>query len=122
MKLTRDQLHESDRSLIFTQNPDKFFEALLLNLMWAKGEKDEAITIANMQFAFEEWLKLYTTKITDDIAFDKFVTYKRGVNAGMIEALTDLPLKNGLFGKKLDFATVARLLKTLKAQEPIRSE
>jgi hypothetical protein len=129
MKITRDQLLSSDWSTLFTRDPATFFEAVLINVLWDKqapaGNIDYEL-VGRQKFVFERWFKYFETNLRHDLEQELGLAktkatadYQAGHLAGQIHALTNLPIVNGAFGKRVDLTEVTKLLRQLKAKEPI---
>lgn len=128
VKITKDNLLGSDWNTLFTRDPDTFFEAVLINILWGKDGKDlDQAQIAKQRFIFEKWHEYYGANLRIDIEneikaklqpeLDK--AEARGNLAGRINALQNLPFKRSGLGKVVDINAVTELLRQLKAEEPI---
>lgn len=127
MKITRAQLLESDFDTLFTRDPATFFEAVLINILWDKtpASIDQAV-LARQKLVFERWHKYFEANLRRDIEKElgliktkATADYQNGYLAGQINALANLPMRNGALGKSVDLNKVTELLRQLKAQEPI---
>lgn len=128
MKITKEQLLSGDLSTLFTRDPNTFFEAVLINILWDNerpGQVDHEL-IARQRAIFERWFKFFETNLRHDIEKELELAktkatadYQNGHIAGQIYALTNLPIKSGALGKSVDLKAVTELLRQLKAQEPI---
>jgi hypothetical protein len=129
MKLDRKNLLSADLNTLFTRDPNTFFEAVLINILWdnrAPGGNIDQELVARQRFVFERWHKYFATNLRHDIEVElgliktkATADYQTGHVAGQIHALTNLPIKSGAFGKSVDLTAVTALLKKLKAVEPI---
>lgn len=129
MKITKDQLLNSDWSTLFTRDPATFFEAVLINILWdeqAAGKKIDHELIARQKYIFERWHKYFEANLRHDIEKEvgllktkATADYQTGHLAGQIYALTNLPIVNGALGKRVDLNEVTKILRQLKAKEPI---
>lgn len=126
MKITRDSLLASDMNTLFTRDPNTFFEAILINILWDKTAASiDHDLIARQRAVFERWFKYFEGNMRIDIEKElglakarQTADYQTGHIAGQIHALTNLPLRNGALGKNVDLTKVAAELKRLKAIEP----
>lgn len=128
MKITRDQLLSGDWSTLFTRDPATFFEAVLINILWDNQvpDKIDHELIARQKFVFERWHKYFESNLRHDIEQELGLAktkatadYQNGYVAGQINALTNLPLRNGALGKSVDLNKVTEILRQLKAKEPV---
>lgn len=129
MKITKDQLLNSDWSTLFTRDPATFFEAVLINILWdeqAAGKKIDHELIARQKYIFERWHKYFEANLRHDLEQELGLVktkatadYQTGHLAGQIYALTNLPVKSGVLGKFVDLQAVTEMLRQLKAEEPI---
>lgn len=129
MKITRDHLLSSDWHTLFTRDPATFFEAIIITLLWDKqapgGNIDHEL-IARQKFVFERWHKYFEANLRHDIEIELGLVktkatadYQNGYLAGQINALANLPMRNGALGKSVDLNKVTEILRQLKAKEPI---
>lgn len=120
MKLNRKKLLESDYDTLFTRNPGHFIEAIIINLMWAKGTETEAETIARQRQVFERWLAFYSdhirTEATGTAEMKRLIA--EAERRGKIHALSHLPIKKSVLSNYVDLIEVANILRQLKAKEP----
>jgi hypothetical protein len=123
VKITRGQLIDSDYETLFTRDPKSFIEAIVINLMWAKGNETEMAIIERQRYLFEEWLKLYTVAIKEDAHAEHAAREQDNRQAvartafikGQIAALSTLPLKKNKINQEVvDLARVTSELKTLR--------
>jgi hypothetical protein len=121
MKITREQLLESDYDTLFTHDPGTFIEIIIINLLWAEKGKNEAEVIERQRFVFEKWLQYYSDNLRQDIVAElgsdkneAANTYQNGFIAGQIHALTSLPMKKSLLTQYVDLIAVAETLRQLK--------
>lgn len=126
MNITRDQLTEADFDILYTRNPGNFIEAIIVNLMWAKDNKDEAAVIARQRFVFERWLEFYSKFVWDEataataVSPDKLKSLvDNAFRRGQLHALHNLPFKKGVLGRSVDLGAVAGTIRQLKAEEPV---
>lgn len=129
MKITRDQLHNSDWSTLFTRDPATFFEAIIITLLWDKSKERQNLDyeeIERQKFVFARWHKYFEANLRHEIEQELGLVktkatadYQNGHLAGQIYALTNLPIKSGALGKSVDLKAVTELLRQLKAKEPI---
>lgn len=125
MKITRNQLLANDYDILFTHDPGTFIEAIIINLLWAKGNEVEAETIERQRYIFEHWIQLYSANLREDIlqelGEDKTLVdrnYQNGYLAGQIHALSTLPMKKSVISTYVDLIAVSEKLRTLKAEVP----
>jgi hypothetical protein len=126
MKINKDQLLANDWSTLFTQDPNTFFEAILINILWDKkpGSIDPQV-VEKQRYIFERWFKYYALALRQDIEKEvgaleaqASADFQNGYISGQIAALSNLPMLNGAFGKRVDLIAVTKELKKLKAIEP----
>lgn len=120
MKLSRKKLLDSDYDTLFTRNPGHFIEAIIINIMWAKGKETEAEVIERQRLVFEKWLGFYTNHISIEATSGAAMqqTIADAERRGKIEALTNLPIKKGRLSNYVDLLEVSNILRQLKALEP----
>jgi hypothetical protein len=127
VKITKEQLKSGDWSTLFTHDPGTFFEGVLINILWndqAPGVVDHEL-IGRQKFIFERWFKYFETNLRHDLEKElgllktkATADYHNGYIAGQINALANLPMRNGALGKSVDLNKVTAELKKLKAVEP----
>lgn len=136
MKITRDDLLDSDFNTLFTHDPATFFEGVLINILWVDDPKSVDMALVERQrHVFLKWLQFYTENLKIDyrkqvvegmnaatkaaIADVATMSERQGFLRGRIHALHHLPIKKNMLGKTVDLMAVAEQLRRLKAQEPI---
>lgn len=124
MKISKQKLLESDLETLYTCDPDAFFEAILINILW-NGDSSviDHDTLARQKLVFHRWFRFYESSLKAEydaaISSKNTYFYDCGFKNGQIKALNTLPFKKSVTrGKIVDLVAVAARLKELKAIEP----
>lgn len=121
------KLTDSDYSTLFKNDPETFFEALIINLFWQDTEvpKINSEIVNKQKLIFLKWLRLYRTSEVEKLMNGTVkemtkgaaeMAYEVAYKQGRLETLINLPTK-GKFTKKIDIAEVNKLIKELTDNE-----
>lgn len=117
-QVNRKKMLESEFQILATQDPEVFFEAMLISLRNNTMERLDNKRLKVQKIIFKRWFTQYERRLIKDIENNNvFISQakQQAHREGRAAAYLHLPMKRTLFGRKLDTKAIAERIRELKS-------